>query len=309
MRSMRQKDSVQRFSTKKFNDWLFKFVLNVNFSFRFIESFFFKNIVFFLKNDVNISEWTTFEVMIKQRVKEIKKKILKNLKLTTKIFIALNVWINLNHVAFLSVIVYFIDKNWQYRKIFISFKSLSEQHFEEKMINTILKILQRYDLTSRLIIVTANNVNNNQFLRKHLFKRLRFLNVNWNAKTKIMNCMIHVLQLIVIAFLMSLNVQIVNDEVFFKFDEKKLNIIIIFISFENTLKKKKLCLFFLFFLLIIYKFVFWQSLSMHSLNDTRIFMFCKQATIFFPSQWYRTYTRDETVSFLCWRESIICAIS
>jgi hypothetical protein len=88
---MREKESFFRFTQQKFNDRLLKYVLNVNLSFRAIESSFFKNFVKYLKRDVDILERIFFEEMMKKRVNQIKNDLFQNLEIEIKIFIALNV--------------------------------------------------------------------------------------------------------------------------------------------------------------------------------------------------------------------------
>jgi hypothetical protein len=90
-RSMREKESFFRYSQQDFNDKLLKFVLNVNLFFRVIESPFFKNLVNYLRQNVDIFERIFFEEMMRKRANQIRDDIFKNLKLETKVSIALNV--------------------------------------------------------------------------------------------------------------------------------------------------------------------------------------------------------------------------
>jgi hypothetical protein len=175
--------------------------------------------------------------MIKIRVKKIKEKILKDLKFIIKVFLAINVWTNLNHLAFLNIIVYFIDRSWKYKKILIAFYSLSDQHIEEKMIDVMIEILKRYNLTNRFMSLTTNNVSNNKTLHKYVSKLLLTINVHWCKKSDIVNYMTHMLQLTMTTFLIKLKVQITNDDVAMKFDEKKLKKISISTILKNDLRK------------------------------------------------------------------------
>jgi hypothetical protein len=234
---MREKESFFRYIQQKFNDKLLKFVLNVNLFFKAIESSFFKNFVNYLRQNVDILERIFFDEMMKKRANQMKNDIFQNLEVETKVFIALNVWISFNHLTFLDITAYFIDCEFQFRKIFIAFKSLSKQHTKKKLIKTIMNILQNYKFIRRLMIIIANNTSNNVTLRKHLFEKLTKMNVNWDFEINIINCMIHVLQLFVIAFLTALRVQVFNDDVNLKFDEKSLIEIFVATFFENILRK------------------------------------------------------------------------
>ena len=161
----------------------------------------------------------------------------KNLKSQIKISIICDVWINLNHLTFLKVIVYFINKDWRYREIFIAFKFLKNFHNDKKLIQTILNILIVYDLQTRLMIVIADNVKNNVFLRFHLSEKLAAMNIEWDNENDIIDCMTHVIKLIVNALLKHLNVQTRNDDMIIKFDENDIKKIIDTSSLKNTIKK------------------------------------------------------------------------
>jgi hypothetical protein len=236
-RFMRERESFFRYTQERFNDSLLKFVLNVNLSFRAIESSFFKNFVNYLKRNVDIFERIFFDEMMKKRANQMKNDIFQNLEVETKIFIALNVWISFNHLTFLDVTAYFVDCEFRFRKIFIAFKFLSEQHTKKKLTETIMNILQDYKFTRRLMTIIVDNAFNNATLRKHLFEKLTKMNVDWDSEIDIINCIIHVLQLFVIALLTALRVQIFNDDVNLKFDEKSLTEIFVATFFENTLRK------------------------------------------------------------------------
>jgi hypothetical protein len=236
-RFMREKESFFRYTQQKFNDKLLKFVLNVNFFFKTIENSFFKNFVNYLRRNVDILERIFFDEMIRKWANQMKDDIFQNFEVETKVFIALNVWISFNHLTFLDITAYFIDCEFRFRKIFIAFKFLSEQHTKEKLTKTIINILQDYKLTRRLMTIIANNASNNTTLRKHLFEKLTKMNVNWDSEINIINCMTHVLQFFVIAFLIALRVQVFNDDVNLKFDEKSLIEIFVATFFENTFRK------------------------------------------------------------------------
>jgi hypothetical protein len=237
IRFMRERESFFRYTQQRFNDKLLKFVLNVNLSFKAIESSFFKNFVNYLRRNVDILERIFFDEMMKKRANQMKNDIFQNLEVETKISIALNVWISFNHLTFLDVIAYFVDCEFRFRKILITFKSFSKQHTKKKLTKTIMNILQDYKFTRKLMTIIVDNAFNNATLRKHLFEKLTKMNVNWNSEIDIINCMTHVLQFFVIALLTALRVQIFNDDVNLKFDEKSLIEIFVAIFFENILRK------------------------------------------------------------------------
>lgn len=58
--------------------------------------------------------------MMKTRADEMKQNFFKNLNSKVKVSIVCDVWTSLNHLAFLKIIVYFVDKDWKYREILIA---------------------------------------------------------------------------------------------------------------------------------------------------------------------------------------------
>ncbi len=78
----------------------------------------------------------------------------------------------------MSVIAYFVDCEFRFREVLIAFKSLFEQHTNEKLTEAIMNILQVYKLTRRLMTIIADNASNNATLRKHLFEKLTKMNVD-----------------------------------------------------------------------------------------------------------------------------------
>ncbi len=109
--------------------------------------------------------------------------------------------------------------------------------------------------------------------------------------------------------LIELKVQISNDDVDVKFDEKRLIEIFFATSFENTLRKIINSLFVWYQLINIYiRFDFLLSLSMHSLNDTRVSEHCKLSRTLSSILWFKTFVLVETVSSKCWKELIFCVI-
>jgi hypothetical protein len=145
--------------------------------------------------------------MMKKRTNQIKDDFFQNLEIEIKIFIVLNVWISFNHLVFMSVIAYFVDCEFRFREMLITFKSFFEQHTNEKLTKTIMNVLQVYKFIRRLMTIIADNASNNATLRKYLFEKLTKMNVKWDSKINIINCMTHVLQLSVIALLIALRVR------------------------------------------------------------------------------------------------------
>jgi hypothetical protein len=191
----------------------------------------------YLRFELKLLDRMFFDNMIKMRAMNMKKNILRDLKFKTKVSIVLNVWISMNHIAFLRIICYFMNRRFDYREVLLSFKFLQDKHIENRLAETILKMLLKYDLIKRLLCVTTNNVFNNLSTRSHLEKKLKILNIYWSVVNDIVNCMTHVLQLTVTTFFFKLKILVINDEIVVRFDEKNLDDVKKNVSFENILRK------------------------------------------------------------------------
>jgi hypothetical protein len=191
----------------------------------------------YLRSELKLFDRTFFDNMIKMRTMNMKKNILRNLKFKTKMTIILNVWINMNYIAFLRIIYYFMNRRFDYREVFLSFKFLQDKHIEDRFAKTILKMLLKYDFIKRLLYITTNNVFNNLFTRNHLEKKLRILNIYWSVVNDIVNCMTHVLQLTITTFFFKLKILVINNEIAVRFDERNLDDVKKNVSFENILRK------------------------------------------------------------------------
>ncbi len=235
---MRKKKKTQQwFMQVEFHDRLLKFVIDVNLFFRSIESLALKKMLQYLRSRLKLSDRISFDNMMRTRALKTKKHILKDLKFKIKIFIALNVWTSMNHIAFLRITCYFMNRHFDYKEMLLLFKSLQEKHTEEKLTETILNVLLKYDLIKWLLAVIADNAFNNLFTRIHLKRKLRALSINWDVVNDTINCMTHVLQLTIIAFLFKLKILVANDEISVRFDEKNFENVKKNVFFENTLRK------------------------------------------------------------------------
>jgi hypothetical protein len=146
----------------------------------------------------------------------------------------------------MSVIDYFIDKNWKYREVFFVFQSLSDVHTNEMMTKIIVNILKKYKLKNRLLAVTTNNASNNDKMKKNMKKILKELEVKWNHEKNHVFCIAHVIQLVVNELLVSMKIFAVNDWMNDVFHENRLNDIDKKSELINTFLK--ICYFSLIFL-------------------------------------------------------------
>ena len=58
------------------------------------------------------------------------------------------------------------------------FKHIKENHNDEKLITVLNDVLKNYDINNRILIITINNINNNETLHDNLMKIIKYLRLN-----------------------------------------------------------------------------------------------------------------------------------
>ncbi|KAJ5310941.1 uncharacterized protein N7443_003402 [Penicillium atrosanguineum] len=81
--------------------------------------------------------------------------LLQSLPLGTKLSLALNCWTSPFQQAFMAIIAYFLDQDWAYREVLLSFEPLSGTHSGTNLGEVIYKIIDRV-----LAVTTDNTLNN-----------------------------------------------------------------------------------------------------------------------------------------------------
>lgn len=212
-------------------------MLDLNLSFRSCEHESFKTLVEYLRFEAKMLDRIKIFEMIITRVKMIKKHVLNDLDSNIKVSLALDIWTSCNHLAFMSVIEYFVNEHWRYREILLAFRSLIDSHTDVNLASEILNIMIEYHIENRLLTIIVDNASNNKILRHELVKLLRSRNISWNSHSDIVNCMTHVMQLSVNVLLKTLKVKSRNEETSVRFDEKSLRKVKNVQSFDNTIRK------------------------------------------------------------------------
>jgi hypothetical protein len=171
----------------------------------------------------NILKRTFFEDQIRKKYQIIQSRFLQNLKSNIKINIALNNWTSSNNIVFMNVTSYFINKDWKYREMLLTFQSLNDVHTNETMIKIVVNILKKYKLKNRLLAIIIDNASNNEKMRKEMKKILRKIDIEWDHEKNHVFCIAHVIQFAVNELLESMKIFAVNDKMNEIFQENRLN--------------------------------------------------------------------------------------
>ena len=146
-------------------------------------------------------------------------------------------WTNFNKIDFMKIIDYFINMNWNYKKILLIFHFLFENHTETFMTWKIIKIFKNYKIENRLFELICDNANNDEKIIVCIKILFATFDIRWNAQINYVFCFVHVVQLSVHALFTFLKTTIKNDLINFIFDEFFVTDIDFNINLSNILFK------------------------------------------------------------------------
>ena len=95
----------------------------------------------------------------------------------------------------MAVTGYFIDTDWNYRELLLGFEPLSGTHSGVNFSAVLLQLLQKYNLTDRVLTITTDNASNNNTLVASIQETVQSLNLGDNTAIVRVPCMAHVIQL------------------------------------------------------------------------------------------------------------------
>ncbi|OKO90595.1 hypothetical protein PENSUB_13312 [Penicillium subrubescens] len=64
----------------------------------------------------------------------------------------------------MAVTGYFLDKDWSYRELLLGFEPLHGTHSGTNLSAVLFQLLQKYNLTDRVLAITTDNASNNNTL-------------------------------------------------------------------------------------------------------------------------------------------------
>ncbi len=153
-----------------------------------------------LNIDVKFSSSSTIKNYLMRRCEKIQSELLSALSNDDiKISLTLNCWFSFNRQEYLAVNAYFIDDNWNYHEVLLTFEHISESHTESRLAKIMQDIISRHKLQDRILATTSDNADNNNTMHEKLLRMLRtrtFDNVHFNVRDiERVSCLAHVIQL------------------------------------------------------------------------------------------------------------------
>lgn len=95
----------------------------------------------------------------------------------------------------MAVTRYFIDQDWNYSEILLSFKPVYRSHTGVNLGAVLFPLLQKHKVKDRVLTVTTDNASNNLTLVESLKTSIRALKLLGNIPIIRMPCIVYVIQL------------------------------------------------------------------------------------------------------------------
>ncbi len=166
-----------------------------------------------LRSDLQIAHCTKMIIMILSHYKKICDKIRSNLTESRRVSIALNAWSSSQRVAYLKVLIYWVDVKFQFREHLIEFTSLDIEHIDRQLMMKLMKILKNYAIKNKLFKIVIDNASNNSILKEKLEKIMSHREFRWDRTQNFINCLTHIINLVTQDFIQALESKTIADNV------------------------------------------------------------------------------------------------
>ena len=136
-----------------------------------------------------------------------------NLKELQRVFITLNAWSSSQRVAYLKVLIYWVNVKFQFREHFIKFTSFDIEHIDRQLMIKLIIILKNYIIKNKLFKIIINNASNNSILKEKLEKIMSHHKFRWDRTQNFINCLTHIINLMIQDFIQALELKTITDNV------------------------------------------------------------------------------------------------
>ena len=135
----------------------------------------------------------------------------KSLLLNARISLAADTWTSPNKLAFRAIVAYWVSDDWQMEKVLIGFEEIKGPHTGVNMARIINEVLTEYDIQDGILSFTTNTASNNKTLEHALNSKWSSQSIEWSQLENHIPCMAHIIQLILGAFMSSIEVKSKDD--------------------------------------------------------------------------------------------------
>ncbi|OCB88219.1 hypothetical protein A7U60_g4624 [Sanghuangporus baumii] len=146
---------------------------------------------------------------VKRTVKEMKLELFEKTKsminqLESKVALSLDAWTSSNGYAFLAIVIHYISNEWDLQEQLIAFEEIKGRHTGDNIGAIVLRVLDQYNLVSKLIAINCDNASNNDTMVSYLETQLFERGIEFSAEKARMRCMPHTIHLAAMRLLASI---------------------------------------------------------------------------------------------------------
>jgi hypothetical protein len=137
--------------------------------------------------------------------------LLRKLPQGAKLSVALDCWTSPFRQSFIAVTGYFLDQEWNYREILLGFEPLYGSHTGAYLSTVLLNLLEKHEITNRVLTITTDNASNNSTLLDSLQEAVGCLELPSHIPIVRIPCIAHVIQLSLKELLSQMDANPQND--------------------------------------------------------------------------------------------------
>ena len=229
---------IPHYTDERWTQQLLRTIVSLNLPFRAVDNVELRKLLHMVNIKLPIPRHTKLRHLLSDRYQDVEAQLHRQLQTDSRVSLALDVWSSPNHLAFMAITAYSISKKWEHQETLIGFEHLSGAHTGENMALVVKEVLKRFGLQTRLLAITSDAASNNKTLKKAIARTVRKeTRDDWNYRVGDINCLAHIIQLVVVELISVLRVEAARDTPALALRESDLQTDSEPGKFSNTIKK------------------------------------------------------------------------
>ncbi|GBC12416.2 zinc finger BED domain-containing protein 1-like [Rhizophagus irregularis DAOM 181602=DAOM 197198] len=173
----------------------------------------FKNMVKYLWPSVNVPSANTLRRDLSANFEQVKDKVRLELQETPGLLsFTVDAWTSKNQLPFLGISVHWINKKWELQSLTLDFCLLSGQHSGENLAQQFLKVLEDFNIETKLLAIGCDNASNMDVMLNKISSSLRSKNILFNPNNQRVRCFAHIINLAAKKAVENLYISDLNDD-------------------------------------------------------------------------------------------------
>ncbi|GBC27451.2 zinc finger BED domain-containing protein RICESLEEPER 2-like [Rhizophagus irregularis DAOM 181602=DAOM 197198] len=173
----------------------------------------FKNMVKYLWPSINVPSANTLRRDLSANFEQVKDKVRLELQETPGLLsFTVDAWTSKNQLPFLGISVHWINKKWELQSLTLDFCLLSGQHSGENLAQQFLKVLEDFNIETKLLAIGCDNASNMDVMLNKISSSLRSKNISFNPNNQRVRCFAHIINLAAKKAVENLYISDLNDD-------------------------------------------------------------------------------------------------